>query len=77
VVEAFVGVPGNAAVVLADWKVFGVLPMPGWGAAQLCNPSGQKKTLKERKKFEENSRDRRLLCPSIPVVRAVSKTLLR
>jgi len=31
VLEVFAGMPGDAAVVLADWKAFGVLPAPGWG----------------------------------------------
>jgi hypothetical protein len=34
VVGIFVWVPGDAAVVLADWKVFGALPVPQWGAAR-------------------------------------------
>ncbi len=32
VLEIFVHLPGDAAVVLADWKVFGVLPVPQWGS---------------------------------------------
>jgi hypothetical protein len=31
VMEIFVQVPGDAAVVLADWKAFGALPAPQWG----------------------------------------------
>jgi len=31
VVGGFVGLPGDAAVVLADWKAFGALPAPRWG----------------------------------------------
>jgi hypothetical protein len=27
----FVGLPGEAVVVLADWKAFGALLVPGWG----------------------------------------------
>ena len=34
VVGGFVGLPGDTAVVLADWKVFGVLPAPRWGVAR-------------------------------------------
>lgn len=34
VVGGFVGLPGDAAVVLADWKAFGALPVPGWGLAR-------------------------------------------
>lgn len=34
VVEIFVKVPGEAAVVLADWKAFGALPVPQWGAVR-------------------------------------------
>jgi len=34
VVGGFVGLPGDTAVVLADWKAFGALPAPGWGAAR-------------------------------------------
>jgi hypothetical protein len=34
VVAGFVGLPRDAAVVLADWKAFGELPVPGWGAAR-------------------------------------------
>ena len=30
---AFVGVPKNIAVVVADWKGFGTLPIPQWGRA--------------------------------------------
>ena len=30
---AFVGVPERAAVVVADWKGFGALPIPQWGRA--------------------------------------------
>jgi len=30
----FVGLPGDAAVVLADWKAFGALPAPRWGSAR-------------------------------------------
>jgi len=33
VVGSFVGLPGDAAVVLADWKAFGALPVPRWGVA--------------------------------------------
>lgn len=32
VVEIFVQMPGDAAVVLADWKAFGALSVPLWGA---------------------------------------------
>jgi hypothetical protein len=35
VVEIFVCVPGDTAVVLADWEVFGALPMPQWGAGRI------------------------------------------
>lgn len=31
VVGGFAGLPGDAAVVLADWRAFGLLPAPGWG----------------------------------------------
>jgi hypothetical protein len=34
VVGRFVGLPGGAAVVLADWKAFGALPVPQWGSAR-------------------------------------------
>jgi hypothetical protein len=34
VVEVFVGLPGDVAVVLADWKEYGALPMPQWGSAR-------------------------------------------
>jgi len=34
VVGGFVGLPGDAAVVLADWKAFGALPAPRWGSAR-------------------------------------------
>jgi hypothetical protein len=34
VVGGFVQLPGDAAVVLADWKAFGVLPVPQWGSAR-------------------------------------------
>jgi hypothetical protein len=34
VVEVFVQVPGDAAVVLADWKAFGALPVPQWGTVR-------------------------------------------
>ncbi len=34
VVEIFVQVPGEAAVVLSDWKAFGALPVPQWGFAR-------------------------------------------
>jgi hypothetical protein len=34
VVEVFVQVPGDAAVVLADWKAFGILRVPQWGAVR-------------------------------------------
>ena len=34
VVEIFVGLPGDVAVVLADWKAFGALPVPQWGAVR-------------------------------------------
>ena len=30
---AFVGVPEKIAVVVADWKGFGALPIPQWGRA--------------------------------------------
>ena len=33
-VGGFVGLPGDAGVVLADWKAFGVLPVPQWGFAR-------------------------------------------
>ncbi len=34
---AFVGVPENVAVIVADWKIFGELPVPQWGEATfLC-----------------------------------------
>jgi len=36
VVGGFGGLPGDAAVVLADWKAFGVLPAPRWGTARGC-----------------------------------------
>ena len=36
VVGGFVGLPGDAAVVLADWKAFGALPVPGWGSARVA-----------------------------------------
>jgi hypothetical protein len=35
VVEVFVQLPGDAAVVLADWKAFGELPAPQWGAVRV------------------------------------------
>jgi len=35
VVGGFVGLPGDAAVVLADWKRFGMLPAPGWGDVRM------------------------------------------
>jgi len=35
-VRGFVGLPGDAAVVLADWKTFGALPVPGWRAVRLA-----------------------------------------
>jgi hypothetical protein len=31
VVEVFHDLPGDVAVVLEDWKKFGVLPAPDWG----------------------------------------------
>ena len=34
-VGGFIGLPGNAAVVLADWKAFGALPLSGWGSARV------------------------------------------
>jgi hypothetical protein len=34
VVGGFVGLPGDVAVVLADWKAFGTLPVPRWGSAR-------------------------------------------
>jgi hypothetical protein len=34
VVGGFVGLPGDVAVVLADWKAFGVLPVPKWGVVR-------------------------------------------
>jgi hypothetical protein len=34
VVETFVQLPEDASVVLADWKAFGVLPVPQWGSAR-------------------------------------------
>jgi len=34
VVGCFVELPEDAAVVLADRKAFGVLPVPGWRLAQ-------------------------------------------
>jgi len=34
VVRGFVELPGDVAVVLADWKAFGGLPVPGWGAVR-------------------------------------------
>ena len=34
VVEVFVQLPGDVAVVLADWKAFGALPLPQWGSAR-------------------------------------------
>ena len=34
VVETFVQLPGEAAVVLADWKAFGALPVPQWGSVR-------------------------------------------
>ncbi|MEJ2710642.1 MAG: helix-turn-helix transcriptional regulator [Anaerolineales bacterium] len=34
VVKVFVSVPYEAAVILADWKGFGDLPIPKWGLAQ-------------------------------------------
>lgn len=37
VVGGFVGLPEYAAMVLADWKAFGALPMPGWGVARGCS----------------------------------------
>jgi hypothetical protein len=33
-VQVFCNVPEMAAVVLADWKGFGVLPVPAWGEAR-------------------------------------------
>jgi hypothetical protein len=33
VVEIFIQIPGDAAVVLADWKAFGILPPPRCGSA--------------------------------------------
>jgi len=33
VVAGFAGLPGDAAVVLADRKGFGMLPLPKWGAS--------------------------------------------
>jgi hypothetical protein len=35
VMEIFVQVPGDAAVVLADWKAFGALPVAQWGAVRI------------------------------------------
>jgi hypothetical protein len=34
VVEVFIELPGDAAVVLADWKSFGELPVPQWGVVR-------------------------------------------
>lgn len=34
VVEIFVQLPGDAAVVLADWKEFGELPVLEWASAR-------------------------------------------
>ncbi len=34
VIGIFVGLPEDAAVVLADWKAFGALPVPQWGSAR-------------------------------------------
>ena len=34
VVGGFVGLPGEAVVVLGDWMSFGVLPAPRWGAVR-------------------------------------------
>jgi hypothetical protein len=34
VMGSFIQLPGDAAVVLADWKAFGVLPAPQWGIAR-------------------------------------------
>jgi hypothetical protein len=34
VVGGFVGLPGDTAVVLADWKAFGELSVPRWGSAR-------------------------------------------
>ena len=34
-VEIFVQVPGDAVVVLADWKAFGALPLSQWGAVRV------------------------------------------
>ncbi len=34
VVDGFIVLPGDAAVVLADWKAFGALPVPKWGVAR-------------------------------------------
>ena len=34
VVGAFVHLPGDVTVVLADWKAFGTLPVPQWGSAR-------------------------------------------
>ncbi len=32
---AFVGVPENVAVIVADWKKFGKIPIPHWGMAEV------------------------------------------
>jgi hypothetical protein len=34
VVGGFVQLPRDVAVVLADWKAFGALPVPQWGSAR-------------------------------------------
>jgi hypothetical protein len=36
VVEVFIELPGDAAVVLADWKSFGELPVPQWGSVRVA-----------------------------------------
>jgi hypothetical protein len=35
VVGGFLGLPGDSAVVLADWKAFSALPAPMWGLARV------------------------------------------
>jgi hypothetical protein len=36
VVGGFLGLPGDSAVVLADWKAFSVLPVPRWGEVTMA-----------------------------------------
>ena len=36
VVGGFLGLPGDSAVVLADWKAFSALPVPRWGEVTMA-----------------------------------------